>query len=608
MLYGGYSQSIKYEAFNPAAIIDQNINTGNESTSALSLSSIYSFDKSLKGLSVKIGFQFQDQNLLTGQYFSKNSMYGSNGGKGLGNRATQSQTRQQFLTTVAYEKKVKDIGFQINSGYQYQDNFQSSLNLEGGDFLTDAFTFNNLVAARDFQNGLGKVASSADSYKLISFLNAASVVYKDKYFLNATANSTGSTRLGANNKWAFLPSISGGVEWKNLPLFNSLKLRAAWGKVGNQPQQSNLSGSLITQSGGNYFYNGNYLPSYYTVREANPDLKWEEKTEIDIGTDFTVLNNRIKVSFDWFTNSVTNFYTLYTAYNFDNSPRYSHYANFGEVQNKGLELNAEMAAINNTKFKWVFNINLSTINTEVVSLKGGSGYADEKGRYFPSYVLSGPGSSASGVTLVQEGSPVGQIFGPVFDGVNADGTPKYKDLDGDGRSIADSFGDKKVIGNGLPSMFLGWGNRLSYQRFELSFFFRGAFGHQKINSYRFFQETTNAAGYGNLVKSAHAIPSLRYDYFSDRYAEDADFIKLDNISVKYHVPSTFNITITATVQNLFTLTSYSGLDPEAAYPNPALKGGARVYIPYSNQFTAGIEARGNYLPSKVFSIAASFKF
>jgi iron complex outermembrane receptor protein len=382
-------------------------------------------------------------------------------------------------------------------------------------------------------------------------------------------------------------------------------LRATWGKSGNQPQQSNLSGSLMSQ-GGSYFYNSNYLPSYYIAREENPNLKWEEKTEINIGADFTLLNNRISGSVDWFTNSVNNFYTLYTDYSF-NSVRDSRFVNFGEIQNTGVEFNAEVSAIDNTKFKWAFNLNLATIYTKVASLKG-DGFAygtDQGGRFIPNYQLSGPGSSAPGLNLIQEGAPPAQIYGLMFEGVNPDGTANYKDVNGD-RFKDDR--DAQVIGNGLPNLFLGWGNRLCYQRFELSFFFRGAFGHQKINSYRALQENEGLVGSWNLIKSPYSISGLRSDYFSDRYVENASFLKLDNISVKYHVPSSFNLTLFATAQNLFTITSYSGFDAEVAYPNPTLKGGTRVYVPYPNQLTAGIEARGNYLPSRIFSIGASLKF
>jgi iron complex outermembrane receptor protein len=127
---------------------------------------------------------------------------------------------------------------------------------------------------------------------------------------------------------------------------------------------------------------------------------------------------------------------------------------------------------------------------------------------------------------------------------------------------------------------------------------RGAFGYQKINTYRLFHENTE--GFYNIVKTTYFDSKLKYSTFSDRFVEKAGFIKLDNISVRYHVPSPLKITITGTVQNLFTITKYTGMDPEVAYEDPILRGQVDHYN--SSPLISGVESRGGYLPSRIFSL------
>jgi iron complex outermembrane receptor protein len=604
-IWGGYRQVAVFGNFNPVATIEQNINTGKEASFSANISGQYKFQGILTGLGLQSSYQQQTQEYTTGTYISKFSYYPSyQPSRGLAARSYQEQKRQQFSSTLSYEKKLKSFEYQISSGYHHQDYFQSNFNLQGGNFLTDAFTYNNLGSAQDFQNGLGTVGSSADSYKTISWVTTASVLFKNRYFLNATSSYSGSTRLGVNNKWGCFPSIGGGIQWsEGLPLFNSLKVRASWGKVGNQPQQSGLSTSVFEPSG-RFFYNGNYDNfSFYPIRNSNPNLQWEEKTEFTYGADFTLLNNKVKGSIDWFSNSVTNWITpVYVP----TPPSLSGVSivNLGELQNNGFELYLSVAAVSNEKIKWETQLNLSTISTEVKSLRR-NGYSLGDGNQLIFGSLSdSPGSSALGINILKEGAPLGQIYGLTSEGADAQGRDKIKDINGDGR-IGDSD-DSGSIGSGLPSSFLGWGNRISFKKLEFSFLLRGAFGHQKINAYRVFQGGNYAIGYSNLIKTSLYDPNLINQTFSSRYVENAGFVKLDNIALTYHIPSINKLTITLVAQNLFTITSYTGIDPDVAYNSTPLKGETN-YNPNISPWFAGLDKRGNYLPSRIFSIGVAVK-
>lgn len=601
---GGYSQTYLFDSFNPLAIIEQNKNEGKERSSSMGFNGTYQFDARLKGLGVKFSYQLLSDHYFNGAYYSKNSYYRGVTANGIAIRNSASQNTQQTGTSLTYFRNLKNVHFEISSGYQFLQYDIASTYLQGGNFLTDAFGYNNMEASMDFQNGLGQVSTSVDSYKVISWMNTASLVFDEKYFFNATATNSGSTRLGKNNKWGLFPSVSGGVQWaEGLLFFSHLKVRASWGKAGNIPQQSNLSGALMSPAG--YMYTDhNYIPAYYTSRDANPDLKWEEKSEVNIGADFRLLNDRVSGNIDWFHNNVADFISpvaIATPPNLSSTK----FANLGEIQNRGVELNLNVAVRKTMQFSWDLNFNVSHVKTKVNSLQG-NGYAlGENGKMNVGSWQEPGGCGCQAVNLIQEGAVLGQIQGPIFSGVDSDGQPNLADLNDDG-AFCNCPDDYAVLGNALPKIFFGFGHQLSYKNFEMNFLMRGALGHDKINVYRLYQEGTEAVAWSNLVETRYFDSGLRNTRFSSQYVENASFLNLDNISFRYHFPSVSNFSVAVMVQNLFTMTKYSGLTPEVAYGNPALKG-ATTYQSNSSPLVSGVDIRGNYLPSRIFSIDVSLK-
>lgn len=601
---GGYSQTYLFDSFNPLAIIEQNKNEGKERASSMGFNGTYQFDGRMKGLGIKFSYQLSSDHYFNGAYYSKKSYYKGASANGIAIRNSANQNTQQAGTSLAYFRNLKNVHFEISSGYQFLDYDLASKYMQGGNFLTDAFGYNNMGASLDFQKGIGKVSTSTDSYKVISWMNTASLVLYEKYFLNATTTNSGSTRLGKNNKWGLFPSVSGGIQWKEgLFLFSHLKLRVSWGKAGNIPQQSNLSNALMSPSGYMY-YDGNYTPAYYTSRDANPDLKWEEKSEVNIGADFGLFNDRVSGNIDWFHNNVTDFISsvaIPTPPNLSST----RFTNLGEIQNRGVEFNLNVAVRKTMQFSWDLNFNISHVKTKVNSLQG-NGYAlGENGKMNIGSWEELGGCGCQAVNLIQEGAVLGQIQGPIFSGVDSDGLPKLADLNADG-TYCNCPEDYTVLGNALPKVFLGFGHQLSYKNIEMNFLLRGALGHDKINIYRLYQEGTEAVAWTNLVETRYFDPRLRTTRFSSQYVEKASFLNLDNISFRYHFPSVSNFSVAVTIQNLFTITKYSGTAPEVAYGNPALKG-ATTYQVNSSPLVSGVDIRGNYLPSRIFSIDVSVK-
>ena len=203
---------------------------------------------------------------------------------------------------VDYDKDFGSTNLHLLGGYSYQYFYNEGFGMQGGNFLTDAFTNNNIGAALDFANGLGQVVSYANSNKLVAFFGRANVNIGNNYFVSASARYEGSSRFGENEKWGLFPAVSAGVTLSNLidiPTVNTMKLRASYGVTGNQPRDSYISLQRFGQTG-SFFYNGAYGPSYGPVSNANPDLRWETKAEFDFGLDWSMLDNRLTGTMDYY--------------------------------------------------------------------------------------------------------------------------------------------------------------------------------------------------------------------------------------------------------------------------------------------------------------------
>jgi iron complex outermembrane receptor protein len=598
--YGGYSQVNYFDNFNPVAIIEQNENSGKEIASSVGLNGQYRFEGMMKGLGLKFSYQLLSDKFLNDKYFSRRSYYVGLSRNGLASRSAIDRKLHQISSDITYQKNFNAIGIDVSSGYQYQEHKTSDAFVEGGDFLTDAFAYNNMEAAQDFQNGTGIISTSASSYKVINWTTRASVVINKLYFVHAAGTYSGSTRLGVNNKWGFFPSVMAGVQWEEgLFMFDYLKLRASWGKAGNMPERSNMSGSLMG-TGQPIYYNGVYIPGYNIYRDANPDLRWEEKTEINIGTDFTLLNGHIRGSIDWFTSDVAD---MISPVIIPSPPSLSGqtFGNLGRLQNRGVELYVDVSVKKTAQFSWDMSFNLSRVVTRVESLSG-NGYSIGQNGEMNIGVLTdaGGGCSSHGINKIQEGAKLGQIQGPIFSGSITDGLPQHRDLNGDG-FYCDCGDDFAILGNALPNFGFGFGHHLAYKNLEIHLLFRGAMGHHKINAYRIFQEGTGVIPTYNLVETSHFNSALMHTHLSSSYVEKASFVKLDNVSLLYHFPTPLKLSLSLTIQNLFTLTKYSGTDPEVAYGAADSKGQTNAPGDTS-PLVSGLELRGNYLPSRIFSL------
>lgn len=267
------------------------------------------------------------------------------------------------------------------------------------------------------------------------------------------------------------------------------------------------------------------------------------------------------------------------------------------MTNSGIEITLNYQVVDNGSFSYNTGINFATFKTIIDQLEVSPLYQGAMGS---------PGQSAVNLARVAVGEELGQLWLPVYDGPDATtGAPTMKDLDGDG-TFCDCNDDKQVAGNGLPDFTIGWNNSLTFGNFDLNVFFRGAFGHDVLNSFRGFYEnySPTVISNWNVVKGTDLDPNLTDAAVNDTHVESADFLKLDNATLGYTMPVGSNnvgfrsMRIFVSVQNAFVLTGYTGIDPEVRY----------IDIEGDNALAPGIERRNTYFTTRTVSAGINIGF
>ena len=600
--FGGYAQRDIFDWVNPLAIVEQNINDGKDTRTLASIRGEYSLFENLRA---GVFYSRQWESDFRGYYSPKTSKYGGGfGRKGLASITNNERFNELLEATLNYDKSFGKANLAVLGGYSFQEFFFDGNGMSGGNFLTDAFTYNNMGAALDFANGLGSAYSYKNSNRLVAFFGRANVNVDNTYFLSASARYEGSSRFGANNKWGLFPAVSAGVTLSNLidlPNVDNLKLRASWGVTGNQPNESYASLQRFGRQG-NFFFNGAYVPSYGPVSNANPDLAWETKNEIDFGLDFSMLDGKLTGTMDYYSRNTKDLILLV---NVPVPPNLYNQTlvNIGELANKGFEAAVNYQLVSGEKFSWNAGINFSTFKTTVVSLTSGDLSFGNGGVLYLAGMGS-PGQNDTELARVKEGEELGQLWGPIKIGVNDNGTPKFQDLDGDGK-FCDCDDDRAVIGQGLPDFTLGLNNSFTFGNFDLNLFFRGAFGHDILNSYRGFYENLESTTLGsfNVVNTKYYDPKITKAQVNSSHVEKGDFVKLDNATLGYRLNLKPGAGFTSarfyvSSQNPFLFTGYTGVDPEVRY----------VDAESGNPLAPGIERRSTYFTTRIFTLGVNLGF
>ncbi|MFP4091461.1 MAG: SusC/RagA family TonB-linked outer membrane protein [Cyclobacteriaceae bacterium] len=563
-IYDGYFQQQLFDYLNPVAILEQNQNEQDVERINFNLEANF---RILDGLNLLARYGQQREMEEGFTYYDKNSFFVGRDRNGLADRNLFNDFNQLFETTLTYDRDFGGLILTGLAGYSFQEYVEEGFGASGGNFITDIFTYNNLGAALDFDNGLGNVFSYKNDYKIVGFFGRLNLNYNGTYFLSAAVRQEGSTLFGEGNKWGTFPAVSGGVTLTNLldiPAVDNMKLRASYGVTGNTPADPYLS-QLRFGPQGNFFFNGQFIPSYGPTSNPNPNLRWERKAEFDVGVDFTMFGDRLNGTIDYYQRITTDLIYPLTVPVPPNLVGTTE-INVGEINNDGLELALNYAVIQNDNFTWNTGFNGSYfLKNELVSLSDPEAGLDFGGRRLLAN-LGSPGQNNTPLILAEEGGEIGRIWGRIYDGVTENGNWRFRDLNEDG--VIDDA-DETVIGTGLPDAELGFTNTFTYGNWDLNIFIRGTFGHDLINTFRAFYEVKSVATSYNVVQTEYYDPNLNDSpLFNSIHVEDADFIKLDNATLGYTLPISSESLFSSarfflSGQNLFFITNYTGVDPEA---------------------------------------------
>lgn len=484
--------------------------------------------------------------------------------------------------------------------YKYEQNYANNYN-----FPTDFFQWNNLGIGQALKAGKAGMGSSASENTLIGFFARVSYAYDNRYNLLVSVRREGSSKFGDNNKWGTFPSASLG--WtisneefmKGITWLNNLKLRAGFGITGVIPNNSYISLTKYTYGSSYYYSDGKWLPGLSVSSNPNPDLRWEKSTEFNVGLDWSVLDNRLGGSIDVYNKKTTDllfWYTVPTPPNLFNSTL----ANAGSVRNQGIEVAVNAVPVRTKDFEWKTVVTVSANKNKLLSL---SNDMYESNSFMDTGGLGEPISIST--HRMEEGRALGEFYGLKSVGVSENGLFLIEKPDGE---VVEFSNDqlkndeyRQYLGSGLPKVYLGWTNNLSYKNWDLSMQFTSQLGFKILNEPRAFYEN-NSIAY-NRLKSVEEAPyggqytlsSSQPQTFVSYYLEDGDFLKLTNLTIGYTFPIKKNNKYIKGVRaylsgdNLFCITGYSGLDPELSNWYPTSAGiDARDKYPSIRSFTFGL--------------------
>jgi TonB-linked SusC/RagA family outer membrane protein len=509
--------------------------------------------------------------------------------------------------TLTYTRSLEEHAFTVLAGFTAQKYKRNVNTSSASNFVNDQLGADNLGAGALINAPITNVFD----WSLLSYIGRVNYALRDRYLVTLTGRADGSSKFGANNKYGFFPS--GSVAWKlseeefikAIPFIDELKLRASYGKSGNQ--EINSYQSLAALTGTSYIIGDKVVKGFSPNNIPNSDLKWETTTQTDIGLDVGVLQNRLTVTLDAYYKKTTDMLLNI------NVPWSTGFAsalqNIGSVENKGLELGLQ-AVIVDKALTWNANFNISANRNKVLDLGP------------VSQILTGEINGYLKITdpiVIQPGQPIGAFYGYVSDGIfqNTEevaasgqktavpGDRRYKDVVPDGTIDAK---DRVFLGSSQPKFFGGFTNDLAYKGFELSASFNWVYGNTILNSTR--ADLDLPTGQKNSservldrwtpTNPSQTIPRAslnRAFLFSDAQLEDGSFLRLSTLTLGYNLPAAWlervkirRAKLYVSGQNLFVITHYTGYDPEAnqSGQNNILRGIDSDAYPNSRTYMVGV--------------------
>lgn len=609
---GSYNEGSLLQYWNPVSL--QNEQSGKNKSQTVKMTGNLTFEP-IKGWQTNLMLS-KDQTINRGgnYYTSNHSLQGVNQKGSYSGSASQSGYTSEATYLELTSKFMKNFNnvhrLDALAGYSYSEDVYDDASMWNANFPTDYFSYYNMGLGSKLTDGQASMSSSKNSSKLIGFFGRVSYGYADRYNILASLRYEGSSKFGDNHKWGAFPSVSLGWNIMNESFMkstkswlNNLKLRAGWGITGVIPGSSYLSLLRYSYNGGNYYRNGKWNKGLKAASNPNPDLKWETAREFNVGIDWSVFNDRLSGSFDYYNKKTSDMLYDYTVPSPPNLYTTTT-ANVGEMRNTGFELMIKGVPVQTKDWRWETQATLQHNSNKLLSLSNELYQTDN------TQWLQGVGDPVTQYThRVAVGESLGQIWSLKAVGVSDQGlflieNPKtgqcaefYQEM----RNDYDNW--YEYMGSGIPKFTLGWNNTINYKDFDLSLQCNGQFGYKIINQQRVFYEN-NAHAYNKLKSAADAIGGNRplsgaqSQVVTSYYIEHGDYFKLSSLTLGYtYTPKkkTYiqNARLYGSVYNVFTITKYKGTDPE---------------LGSDNFWTAGVDDRDKYPTVRSFTIGLNVTF
>lgn len=491
---------------------------------------------------------------------------------------------------------------------EYQKSHRSGFWTLVKGFTNNSFGYDNLGAASTIP--YGGTGSDASSPALASAMASLSYTFQGRYTIDASIRADGSSMFGDNNKWGYFPSVSALWDVAAEPFFTSLrhkmsifKLRVGYGRSGNLGGIDSYNALNLVSPVGTVSVGGTPTMTMGLFRNANPDLKWETRSTFNIGTDMGFWNNRVVLTAEYYYSKTTDMLYQYDV----PVPPFVFsklLANLGSMSNRGFELGVGVTAVRQRDLELNVNVNLSWQQNKLLSLSGQyNGTQLSAADITPMGSLNGAGFHGGDNHIVYQiiGQPLGVFYLPHCTGLTQqdDGSYTYEiaDLDDNGSINIEDGGDRYIAGQATPKWTLGSNISLRYKAFDLSLQLNGAFGHKIYNGTSLtYMNMTSFPDYNVMTHAPEQ--NIKDQTATDYWLERGDYLNIDYVTLGWNVPlrSRFvsGLRLSASVNNLVTFTSYSGMTPLV---NSYIVGG-----------TLGIDDKRSYPAYRTYSMAVSIQF
>lgn len=537
-----------------------------------------------------------------------NSHPNNTASKGI-NAKLQINESRSYLNenTLTYSLSKKKHSFNALLGVTFQKTTSSYYGITTEYITSEAFGMSGLN-----KGAAPVVDTSMGENAMMSYLGRVNYNYASKYYVNFTMRADGSSKFAKGNRWGYFPSAS--LAWTfsredfvkdKLTWLSNGKLRLSWGLTGNNRigDYDYLSQYITDNNYYKYPWNGSFTTGFVSDKMANSNLKWETTEQYNVGLDLGFLDGRFNLIMDYY---IKNTRDLLIDADVSATSGYTNaMVNIGKLRNEGFEFTLESMNIRSKDFVWSSNFNIAFNHNEIVSLNSGQDYMqsfvswDNQYKQTPAYI-----------SMI--GNAAGRMYGFIYDGtykyddfnivIDENGTttyklkdgipyytvdqqpgdPKYKDIAGNDGKITDA--DRTVIGDGQPIFTGGFNNNFTYKNWDLNIFLQWSYGNDILNANRLEFENAHSKRNKNMFASytERWTPDNPYsdmpraqakgsEVYSSLYVEDGSYLKLKNISLGYTFPKRLikpvgisSLRMYLAAENIATLTSYSGSDPEVS--------------------------------------------